>query len=145
MNDDAKRSAASRVTESWQRIDSLYNHYGKSIGIGFTAMLVLECVNSPEEVFTQKGICEKFGLPKQAVNSIINSFREQGYLELKEARDRRNKELFLTESGKAYAQEILGHFDLMNAEAWKCFTTEETIVFAELVEKYEKSFESVIK
>ena len=138
-----KEELSDRFTEAWQKIDNLYNAYAKSRGLSFSAIIILECLDNPNAVYTQKELCEKFGLPKQAVNSIIKSFWEQNYVELKEAKDRRNKEMFLTAKGKAYAKEILEHYQQVETKTWEYFTPEELQAFTEAMEKYEKSFERV--
>jgi DNA-binding MarR family transcriptional regulator len=108
-------------------------------------MLVLEFIYDTEENYTQKDLCDKLMLPKQVINSIIKSFWEQGYVELREAKDRRNKEIILTAQGKKYAKSILHPMQCAESKAWECFTEEEIIAFVEMMEKYEKSFEQILR
>ena len=143
MDDAIRKRESARFMETWHRIDSLYNLYARSLGLSLSATLVLECLYYPGDVYTQKGLSEKFGLPKQAVNSIIKSFWEQGYVELKEAKDRRNKEIFLTDKGRVHAREITGQFEAMEAKVWERFTIEEMTIFADFMEIFEKSLEEV--
>ena len=144
MQSELKREAMLRFTEAWHRIENLYDVYAKSQGMNFTAILVLEYLSSPGEIYTQKALCEKLSLPKQTVNVIVNSFREQGYVQLTEAKDRRNKELALTDEGKKYAEKISGHFQTMEAKTWECFAENELLAFVETTEKYEKSLANVV-
>ena len=134
-----------KFNETWHRIDSLLNMYAKSFGLNFTTMLVLDILYEAEMPYTQKDICEKLVIPKQFVNSIITSFWEQGFVELKEAKDRRHKNIFLTEKGKEYAEKILHFLDEAENKVWESFTDEEIVTFINYMEKYEKSFELNLK
>lgn len=138
-------STRAKFTETWYRIDNLFDRYAKSIGLNFSTMLVLGFIYESEESYTQKDLCEKLELSKQFVNTIITSFWKQGYVELKEAKDRRRKELSLTEKGKEYAEGILRSVRDAETKAWECFTDEEAIAFVNAMEKYGKSFENALK
>jgi DNA-binding MarR family transcriptional regulator len=127
------------------KIDNLYTLYAKSVGLSFIAILVLEYLCDSSETHTQKAICEKLELHKQYINSIIKSFWEQSYVELKEAKDRRNKEIILTSTGKIYAEKILKPLQEADEKAWESFTDEELAVLANALKKYEQSFESILK
>lgn len=57
---------------------------------------------------TQKEICGKMSANKQTVNAIVTRFDRQGFISYTEVKeDRRNKKIILTESGKAYAKNII--------------------------------------
>jgi len=133
-----------RFKEIWHRIDIHYNRYAKKVGLNFTAMLVLECLVEAPEFFTQKALCEKLVLPKQFINTIITSFWEQGYVELKEAKDRRNKKIHLTEKGKAYAHSITKPLDDADQAVWADFSEEESEIFMRALEKYEQAMARVV-
>lgn len=90
-------------------IDKLYDEYAKCVGLTYIGLMVLNAIHEVDGVFTQKQIAERTGLPKQSVNVVVRSLWEQGFLEMKELpRDRRNKEIWLSESGKEYTQRIIG-------------------------------------
>ena len=89
-------------------IEKIYEDYAKSIGLTYMSLTVLEIISYNETPPTQKEICEQSHYNKQIVNSIIKGFTDKGYLEFREVEsDRRNKQVLLTDSGKAYADEIL--------------------------------------
>jgi len=130
-----------RFKQVWYRIDNLFNQYAKKSGANLTTILVLDMLAEGNEPHTQKEICEQLMLPKQLVNIIIKTFWEQGYVELKEAKDRRNKKIHLTESGKVYAESILAPFQAAEERALGTFTDTELGIFAAALEKYEKAME----
>ncbi|MCL2363641.1 MAG: MarR family transcriptional regulator [Defluviitaleaceae bacterium] len=143
------QDARARFKELWHRIDTLFNAYAKKQGINFTALLILELLteaahDSAAPPYTQKALCEKLVLPKQLVNALINTFREQGYVELREARDRRNKEIRLTISGQAYAKSIIEPLDAADEQAWQTFNDNELAIFAAALEKYERTMMALL-
>ena len=144
MHQQTKNHAPSifSVSAALNKIMSEYGFYAKSAGVNLVTIHVLELISASDEPYTQKELCEKLKQPKQLVNSIISTFWEQGYVELREAKDRRTKKVILTDKGKQYAIGIL--MPLHNAEntALNCFSTEEISQLIMAVEKYEKSLSS---
>lgn len=90
-------------------IDKLYGEYAKSVGLTYLGLSVLNAIYEQDGSFTQKALSEQAGLPKQSVNVVIRSLWEQGYIEMKELdSDRRNKEIWLSETGRAYVEQVAG-------------------------------------
>jgi len=140
-----RNDALAKFKETWHRVDKLFNAYAKSKGINFATLIILEFLYDEGGTYTQKDLCEKLALPKQFVNSIMKSLWEQGYVELKEAKDRRNKKIILTQNGRLYAGEILRCLQDAENMAWESFSDDEVIAFFGAMEKYEKSFERILK
>jgi len=144
--DKEPQKAISALKEIWHKMDGAYEFYAKSQGLNTTTVLVAQLlINSPDEVYTQKDICEKLELPKQVVNSIVKSFWEQGFIELREARDRRNKEIIVTQSGRDYKRKMLKPLEDAELAAWEGFSAEEITAFAKTLEKYVKNLERILK
>lgn len=102
-----KRQLAS-FNHIMQGIERIYEDYAKSVGLTYMSLTVLQIISYAETPCTQKEICEQSHYNKQIVNSIIKGFSVKGYLAFREVEsDRRNKQVLLTESGKAYAEKIL--------------------------------------
>jgi DNA-binding MarR family transcriptional regulator len=140
-----KREAARRFMESWQRIDMLYTRLARHMGLNVSATLVLEALSMGGEPYTQKSLCDKFGIPKQALNAIINTLRENGYVQLTEAADRRVKHIHLTDAGMAYAIEIEARFHEVDERIWQQYTAVELQILADAIEKYEAAFADATK
>ena len=85
-------------------IEELYTCYAEENDLSYNEYLVLEAIYYAEGISLQKCICAQTRLPKQNVNVAVRKFWELGYVDLREIpRDRRNKEICLTESGREYA------------------------------------------
>jgi len=136
---------AANLKEKWHKLDRLYDAYSKKNGLNFASILILELLRDTAQPVTQKEICNKLVLPKQFVNSIITQFWEKGYVELKEARDRRNKNVLLTDTGREYVHTILKPLDDAEDAVLNSFTVEEVRFFMEIVDKYVKVFEAELK
>ena len=109
-----------------QAIDNVFDAYAKKQGLSYIGLLVLEYIYEHPEGCTQKEIVAVTFSPKQTVNLIVKSFWEQGYLELREMpADRRTKAIFLTGTGKAYAEKIFRPIYGAEEEAVGNMTEEE--------------------
>ena len=144
MSENIKESSLKQVKESFQQVDNLYNRYSKSIGLSTSAVIVLDFLNSSSEIYTQTQICDTLGFPKQLVNVIIKSFWEKGYVKLQEAKDRRHKEVILTNEGKSYAENIANPLHRAELQAWDALTDEEALQFLSIMKKYEQLIGSAI-
>jgi len=142
MTPDPHESAVSRFMELWYKVDNLYEAYARALGINFTAIVILDHIR--HEACTQKELCSKLMMPKQLINGVIKVFWEKGYVQLKEASDRRNKNIILTDKGRAYADEVLTPLQNAERESWGTLSTEEIEALAVTMEKYEKSFNDAL-
>ncbi len=96
-----------------QGLDRIYGEYARKHGLTHMSLLVLEAI-CDNEGCTQMKICEETNYPKQTVNMIVKSFVSKGWVVLEErSDDRRNKQVRLTESGAAFAREVVDPF-------WDC-------------------------
>jgi len=143
--DKESQKVVSSLKETFHKLDSLYDVYAKSVGLNFITILVLQLLDDSLQVYTQKDVCEKLDLPKQLVNSIIKSLWEQGYVQLKEAKDRRNKDIIVTDKGRVYILNILKPLTDAESAAWEGFGAGEILQCANTMEKYARAFEHVLQ
>lgn len=145
MDKPTIKNQADLLSERFQSIDNLYDDYAKSVGLTYMSLLILEIIFATPENCTQKLICQQTRLPKQSVNTVIKSFLDQGYIDLKEdPSDRRNKKIRLSEAGRTYAEQIIE--TMWNAEqlAMEKMTVEQRNMLVELIGLYEKNFKHYI-
>ena len=92
----------------WKKSNSIYEEWAKTHGLSMNSLLVLHTFYDNNGVCTQQFICQKWGIPKQTVNTILKGFESQGYVKLISLdEDKRNKEIRLTTEGKQYAESII--------------------------------------
>jgi len=115
------------------------------MGVNFVTILALQLLYESARLYTQKEVCEKLGLPKQFINSVVKSLWEQGYVQLKEARDRRNKKIILTDAGKDYAVLVLKPLDDAETAAWEGFSDEDLVTFTGTMERYTKALGEALR
>ena len=135
-----KLEIISKINNCYASIEKAYTNYAKCVGLSNTLELeILELIYTSQKAYTQKEIVKIKSCSKQILNLIIKSFWESGYVELKESKDRRNKEIFLTEKGYEYAKKIIDESSLSTAKVLDNFSVEELERFLETFSKYEKA------
>ena len=93
----------------WRECNLMYEEWSKEQGLSMNGYLILYSFYDEEDAPTQKYISQKWMIPKQTVNTILKDYMNQGLIEaVSMPEDKRNKILKLTESGKAYADKIIG-------------------------------------
>ncbi|MCL2753978.1 MAG: MarR family winged helix-turn-helix transcriptional regulator [Defluviitaleaceae bacterium] len=144
---NTRKKALSNLKEVWHKIDNLYSLYAKKMGLNLASLLVLQLLYdaAPAKNYTQKELCEKLALPKQFISYIMKSFWQQGFVEMREGKDRRNKDIIFTPLGKEFAKRVLKPLEDAELAVWNCFTDKEVLNIAETMEKFAKSFEDVLK
>lgn len=92
----------------WRECNAVYEHWAKEHGLSLNSLLILYSVCEEDTFCTQKRICQEWLIPKQTVHAVLKEFEERGYIRLTPTEnDRRNKQIFLTETGKQFAGDIL--------------------------------------
>lgn len=93
--------------EVWGRSDALYNRWAAAHGVNNYRLFVLYVLDNHPGA-TQKAIADHAGLPKQTVNTVVRTLRDEGYVTLSPASgDRREKNASLTPAGQTYARALL--------------------------------------
>ena len=125
---------------------ALYDEYAKSKGLLMNTLLVLNVLFYAKEGMTQKVICERTMQSKQTVSLIIKKLQQDGYLTLEEnPRDKRNKNVLLTEVGRAYAEEPVRHITQAEDEAMAMFTAEEQEQLINLSRRFTQNLTKLVK
>lgn len=146
MADRQLHEQETRFMDLMQRIDRLYEAYAKSKGMSYMSMTVLETIYEHSDDCTQKRICDETHYPKQSVNLIIKSFLTDGYIVLQETpADRRNKQILLTEKGRAYIDETVGKLWQADEAATEELTAPQREELLRLIDKYTRRYESCIR
>lgn len=104
-----------RYTAGEKKVKELYHHLAMQIGISDSALWTLCYLFDSDTPHTQNSIALHMGVAKQTINSAIRRLRKDGYIELKQmAVARNNKQILLTEQGKAFCRTYIS--PIMEAE-----------------------------
>ncbi len=101
---DQNREAMRRIAIAINSMDGAYELISRKIGVKENTMILLYALDDGRP-HTQKEICEEWLIPKTTLNTIVKECVKSGYLVLQTGR--REKEIRLTEQGKAYAASVL--------------------------------------
>lgn len=146
MKEKSIKEYSELFSKKWKSIERLSEEYAKAAGLTPMSLNVLSIIYDHAEGCTQKYICQQIQYNKQSVNMIIKSFWEQGYVELVEMReDRRNKQVKLSESGKLYAEKVIGLLWKVENDALENTTPEQRKALMAFFEAYEESFRSGVE
>lgn len=116
--------------------DELYRGLAKTVGLPDGAFWILYALRERDETVTQREICNAIYLPKQTVNSALKKLEHEGYLVLTEQKDRRGKQIRLTEKGVMLAGNTVDRVFALENRAWAGLTGEEQEIFLRLFHKY---------
>ena len=93
--------------EVWGQSDALYEEWANAHGLSSTQLFVFYALDQRKGI-TQKMLAEYTGIPKQTINNAVRSLKSEEYIVLStECSDRREKQVVLTEKGRAYSKELL--------------------------------------
>ena len=102
------------------QIDGIYDCYGRNFHISSPNLLwILYSLNDGKE-HSQRQICDDWAIPRSTANTIIKELEEKGYICLHQIKGKRRElNIFLTESGKAYANNLLKDLYVKEKEVYQ--------------------------
>lgn len=104
----------------WRETNAIYEQWAKKHQISYYELLIFTSLWGEEQLCTQKQLCEQWTLPKQTVHSILKNFEGKNWVELKTVEaDRRNKAIFLTESGRAFCKVVMEDLQQHECAVWE--------------------------
>ena len=113
-------------------VDSFYDEFAKKSNVSSALLWVLYALNDGTS-HTQIEISNDWALPKTTVNTVIKEIQKDGYVELVPIKGkRREMSIVLTESGKAFADNVLSDLYKKEAAVYGTLTPEEREVIATL-------------
>lgn len=106
-------------------VDSFYDEFAKQRNVSSALLWVLYALNDGNP-HTQIEISNDWELPKTTVNTVIKDIQKDGYVELVPIKGkRREMSIILTESGKAFADNVLSNLYKKEVEVFKSLSSEE--------------------
>ena len=106
-------------------VDSFYDEFAKQSNVSSSLLWVLYALNDGNS-HTQIEISNDWELPKTTVNTVIKDIQKEGYVELVPIKGkRREMSIVLTESGKAFADNVLSDLYRKEEEVFKLLSPKE--------------------
>lgn len=127
-----------------RELSEKYSEYAKSIGLTFSGFIVLGILWR-EGKTTQSHIMKLSCLPKQTVNTIIKSYKEQSIIVQSEDnnKDKRNKYITFTAEGKKYADKIMKKVKEAEINALDKIGEEKAQLLFEILTEYKKNLQII--
>ncbi len=112
-------------------IDGAYEEYGKNCRVSSPNLLwILYALNDGER-HSQKQICDDWAIPRSTANTIIKDLESKNYVALSQIKgERRELFVFLTPSGKKFADGILSDLYRREKEIYSEIEDPEAILIA---------------
>ena len=134
----------------WFGMNNLYEMWSKRHNLSYYSLFVLYIIKKKQGECTQKMICTELLLPKQTVNTILNSFENLGYIKKTiDENNKRNKFISYTEKGEIYSNEILDKLFEFEEKAMKKMTPKQRVQMAEInsisLKCFEEAFDEMYK
>lgn len=99
------RSQIHRLMIAVNRIDELYYRLLRTLNVKDNTFVLLYAISDGRS-HTQKQICDEWLIPRSTLNTVVNECVQAGYIRLV-AQGNKEKEIVLTDSGRAFADSIL--------------------------------------
>lgn len=114
-----EREAIRRIMISINKIDGLYERVQRKAGAKGNTVWVLYALDDGKP-HSQKQICEEWLIPKTTLNTIVKELESDSYVRLEIIPgQRREMNIYLTETGKKYARQVLDSFYQAEEEAFR--------------------------
>lgn len=126
----------------WFNFNNIYERWAKAHGLTVNTLFVFYTINENEGICTQQFISEKLLLPKQTINSILQTIQKNGYIQMTaDENDKRNKLISLTHYGKQYIEKLLGELYRFEEDA---FTSMDDQQRTDMLEGTETLFKNLL-
>lgn len=116
-------------------IEGVYHEMALKLGLSDSAMAILYTICNQGESCLLQDICRQSGLSKQTINSALRKLEAENVLYLEMAGSR-NKNVVLTESGKALARRTALQLIQIENEIFASWTQEDVDKFLKQTEEF---------
>lgn len=144
MNKPKLVEISDKLLINHRELSEKYSEYAKSIGLTYSSFIVLGILWR-EVKTTQSHIMKISCLPKQTVNTIIKSYKEQGIIiqSEDENKDKRNKYIIFTAEGKKYADKVMKKVKEAEVTALAKIGGEKAQLLLDILTEYKKNLKII--
>lgn len=124
------------LTQADKDLDSLFHIYAQQCGLSDAALFILYVLLDEGEGCTQRDICRLWSYSRQTINSSLKKLEKDGLLRLAPlSGNRRNKGIFFTPAGAAFARLQAAPLILAEDKAYASMSREELAMLVSLSQK----------
>lgn len=131
-----------RISYLTGEIDAAYHEAARRLGLSDSAMSILYTICLNGDNCPLSDIVSLSGISKQTINSALRKLEEASVVE---TRGGKKKQVYLTEAGKALAQNSVRRVLNIENEIFESWTDAELEGYIALTEKYLLAFKEKIK
>lgn len=133
-----------RINYLTEEIDSMYHRAAVKLGISDSVLLILYVLYLNDGACLLHDIYGVYGTSKQTVNSALRKLEQEHYLYL-EKFSGKEKKVYLTETGMAYAKKTAARLYAAECGAFSEWSKEDIARYLTLIEKHKKSLKEQIE
>lgn len=139
------REMMRKFTVALNSIDEAYCSNTKIMGVKESELWLLYALDD-DDAHSQKQICEEWGFPKTTLNTAIKQAEAAGHLTMTHIPGkRREKNVCLTEEGKAYAKQVLSPIYAAEKMALEATIRRYSIDFIEVLDYFGACLKSALE
>lgn len=120
-----------------RKLDDFYSSFAKICGLSDSVFWIIYSVMERQEAYTQTELCNMWSFNKQTINTALKNLEADGIIRFEPLeQNRKNKQIFLTDKGIAFAQKTVIPFMEMEKRAFGALDDEERKEFLRLTQKH---------
>lgn len=120
-----------------KKIEDLYSSFAKICGLSDSVFWIMYSIMEQEEPYTQTELCNMWSFNKRTINTALKNLEAEGIIRFETPEtSRKNKQLFLTDKGIAFAQRTVIPFMELEKRAFAALDDEERKEFLRLTQKH---------
>lgn len=116
--------------------NGLYRDTAKLLGVSDSVFWILYVLRESDKQLMQRDIVKANSFPPQTINSALKKMEKDGLVELIEAKDKRKKQVILTDKGVKFAENTVDAVSALEIKAMGSLSQTERKNFIELLRKY---------
>lgn len=120
-----------------KKLEDFYSSFAKICGLSDSVFWIIYSVIERQEPYTQTELCNMWSFNKQTINTALKNLEADDIIRFETLeRNRKNKQIFLTDKGLAFAQKTVIPFMEMEKRAFGALDDDERKEFLRLTKKH---------
>lgn len=134
---DKIRSELVQYNRLQKKIEDLYSSFAKICGLSDSVFWIMYSIMEQEEPYTQTELCNMWSFNKQTINTALKNLEAEGIIRFEAPeKSQKNKQIFLTDKGIAFAKRTVIPFMELEKRAFAALDDEERKEFLRLTQKH---------